>query len=79
MHTQVGTCPHCGSPIYAPTVWHGVTPPPSTRTCDCVPIQQDRITTTTDTTSPTMTRHEAKKPDRVFGDWFGPYWVKRNG
>ena len=20
-YTQVGTCPHCGAPIYSPTVW----------------------------------------------------------
>lgn len=36
MHAQVGACPQCGSPIYAESPWHGVTPPPSIRTCFCV-------------------------------------------
>ena len=37
MLTQVGSCPHCGAPIYSPTVWHGITPPPAQYTCHCVP------------------------------------------
>lgn len=35
MWTQVGSCPGCGAPIYVPTVWHGVTPPPPHYTCEC--------------------------------------------
>jgi hypothetical protein len=34
-HVVVGHCPHCGSPIYAPDAWWGVTPPPSTPSCLC--------------------------------------------
>ena len=37
MHTIVGSCPHCGAPIYSPTVWMGVTPPPAIPSCNCVP------------------------------------------
>ncbi len=35
--TQSGSCPKCGAPIYVPTVWHGVTPPPPRYTCNCNP------------------------------------------
>jgi len=47
MNTQVGSCPHCGAPIYSPTVWHGVTPPPVTFTCQCGPREKTIITITT--------------------------------
>lgn len=33
--TIVGHCPVCGAPIYSPTVWHGINPPPPTYTCYC--------------------------------------------
>jgi len=33
--TIVGHCPNCGAPIYASSVWQGITPPPSTHTCMC--------------------------------------------
>lgn len=35
MFTIVGNCPQCGSPLYIPSVWHGITPPPTTRSCWC--------------------------------------------
>ena len=44
--TQVGACPRCGAPIYAPVVWHGITPPPSEHTCGCFPPTWRVITTT---------------------------------
>jgi len=47
MYTQVGSCPHCGAPIYSPSVWHGITPPPPTYSCACVP--QSKVVTTTNT------------------------------
>jgi len=31
----VGYCPKCGAPIYSPSIWQGITPPPSTHTCMC--------------------------------------------
>jgi hypothetical protein len=34
--TIVGHCPHCGAPIYSPTVWHGVIPPAVIYSCNCV-------------------------------------------
>ena len=34
-YSQVGSCPKCGAPIYSPSVWHAVTPPPITYTCNC--------------------------------------------
>jgi hypothetical protein len=37
MQNQVGVCPHCGAPIYQESPWHGITPPPSIKTCTCVP------------------------------------------
>lgn len=37
MNTIVGHCPKCGAPIYAPSFWQGITPPPSTPTCMCNP------------------------------------------
>ena len=45
MNTKVGSCPKCGAPIYAPTVWHGILPPPPIYTCGCV--EQPKVITTT--------------------------------
>jgi len=36
-HVKVGNCPRCGSPLYAPAVWHSVTPPPTEPSCHCFP------------------------------------------
>ena len=47
MYTVVGNCPRCGAPIYAPTVWSSVTPPPSTPSCSCFPRPQAIVGTTT--------------------------------
>lgn len=35
MWTQIGACPQCGAPIYVPTMWHGIYPPPPMYSCDC--------------------------------------------
>lgn len=35
--TQIGSCPKCGMPIWAPLAWSGILPPPSTPTCGCFP------------------------------------------
>jgi len=32
---QFVPCPKCGAPIYLPSVWHGITPPPQTPSCNC--------------------------------------------
>ena len=47
MNTIVGQCPRCGSPIYAPAVWNGITPPPSTPSCNCFPPNTVRYSNTT--------------------------------
>ena len=47
MYTIVGSCPKCGAPIYAPTVWHSTLPPPPLYTCACTP--QVRTITATNT------------------------------
>lgn len=47
MYTQVGSCPHCGAPIYSPAFWMGVCPPPVTHTCQCVPHPQTEVSTGT--------------------------------
>lgn len=49
MWTTVGSCPKCGAPIYAPSVWHGITPPPNTYSCACNPHAAGTTYTTTDT------------------------------
>jgi hypothetical protein len=36
-YTTVGNCPKCGAPIYVPTVWHGILPPPNMYSCGCFP------------------------------------------
>lgn len=36
MWTQAGACPHCGAPIYVPTAWWSIDPPPLRRTCGCI-------------------------------------------
>jgi len=35
MYTVAGTCPKCGAPIYVPSNWNAVTPPPTEYTCSC--------------------------------------------
>lgn len=45
--TIIGACPRCGAPIYSPTVWHGITPPPVTYTCVCYPQAQGMTMTIT--------------------------------
>lgn len=32
---QVGSCEKCGAPIYSPSDWNGVIPPPASFTCNC--------------------------------------------
>jgi len=49
MRTIVSNCPKCGAPIYVPTIWHGIIPPPNEYTCGCV--KQPKIITTTGTKS----------------------------
>lgn len=34
-YVQVGACPKCGAPIYAPSTWMSIQPPPSYPTCHC--------------------------------------------
>jgi hypothetical protein len=47
MNTVVGHCPKCGAPIYAPSVWMGITPPPPQYSCSCVPQPKTAFTNTT--------------------------------
>ena len=46
MYTQVGSCPKCGAPLYAPTLWMGIIPPPSIPSCSCNFNPHKTITTT---------------------------------
>lgn len=55
-YTIAGACPTCGAPIYVPTVWSGVTPPPQKYTCNC------NNTSTTTTTMTTVTVNSSKSP-----------------
>jgi len=43
--TQVGQCPKCGAPIYVPSIWHSITPPPNEFTCNCSSGISPTITT----------------------------------
>lgn len=47
--TVVGSCPRCGAPIYSPTFYWSVTPPPITKTCSCFPETTRTITTNSTT------------------------------
>ena len=47
MKTQIGSCPKCGAPIYVPTAWWGINPPPNEFTCSCNPQPNILITNTT--------------------------------
>lgn len=42
----VGSCPKCGAPIYAPSVWQGITPPTTTHTCMCSYVTNTYYNTT---------------------------------
>lgn len=35
MYLVVGHCPKCGAPVYAPTTYGSVCPPPSQPSCSC--------------------------------------------
>lgn len=34
-YVVVDNCLNCGAPVYSPTLWQGIIPPPLTRTCGC--------------------------------------------
>lgn len=44
-YAVVGHCPKCGAPIYVPSVWISITPPPNTYSCNCIPQPQIRTST----------------------------------
>jgi len=44
MYTPVGACKKCGAPLYAPTNWMSIIPPPSIPSCNYNP---QPISTTT--------------------------------
>lgn len=46
MFTIVGNCPKCGAPIYSPSVWQAITPPPITYSCSCVATTKTVYATT---------------------------------
>ena len=46
MNTVTGYCPRCGAPIYVPSVWHGIIPPPSQYSCGCFHNESETYTTT---------------------------------
>jgi len=49
MFAIVGHCTKCGCPIYAPSVWNAVSPPPSTYSCVCFsPANNKKSTTVAD-------------------------------
>jgi len=43
--TQVGSCPHCGAPLYSPMAWWGIMPPPVQYSCNCAAGKQGVVTT----------------------------------
>jgi len=50
-YTTVGHCPICGAPIYCQPIWHGILPPPNMYSCNCVPHNVTKTTTTTGITT----------------------------
>ena len=60
MYTSVGTCPTCGAPIWTPTNWMSITPPPIQYSCDCHQ-SKTHIYTTTGTGTTTGMQGEALK------------------
>lgn len=63
MHTIVGHCPHCGAPVYAPTVWNSILPPPSTPSCGCAARTHVTINTNTSGYPPLLSRPDAPKTE----------------
>lgn len=57
-YVQVGSCPQCGAPIYSPSVWMSILPPPATHSCACFPQQ-------TATTSHSITIGGSPRPVEV--------------
>lgn len=62
MQTQIGSCPHCGAPIYAEGPWLGVTPPPPIYTCSCAAHLRMTYTTTDTTTTDAPSKYQHIKP-----------------
>ena len=58
-YTQVGTCSKCGAPIYCPTTWWSILPPPSHHSCNCFPKIQ--TITTNNTNRPIFQNNENNK------------------
>jgi hypothetical protein len=50
MWTVIGHCPKCGAPIYVPSSWNSITPPPNTYSCSCNPQPQMEYRTSTEVT-----------------------------
>ncbi len=47
MYNIVGHCPKCGAPIYTPSNWMSITPPPNTYSCSCYPQTEVKTQTST--------------------------------
>ncbi len=47
MYSIASHCMRCGAPIYVPTMWHSISPPPPSFTCSCFP--QPTVVTTNNT------------------------------
>lgn len=66
MYTQVGTCPKCGAPIYVPTIWHAVIPPPPRYSCACFGVDAEKYATSTyagDNKDPVYINKKIENPD----------------
>jgi hypothetical protein len=48
MYSIVSNCPKCGAPIYVVSPWWGLTPPPTTYSCEC--FLQVNVSTSDSTT-----------------------------
>lgn len=61
--TAVGACPKCGAPVYAPSAWWGIMPPPSTPSCGCNP-QTNLVTTGTSFTMDSIKKEIPMTPQQ---------------
>jgi len=46
---KTGECRMCGAPIYVPSIWYGINPPPIEHTCGCKGTETVTTAQTTDT------------------------------
>jgi len=73
MYTQISSCPKCGAPLYTPTHWNSIIPPPIHYSCNCYSVNvvnsNPYITTNTQPLSTQNLPNTNKAMDKLFEEF----------